>query len=209
MKISAIKIFISLIAIVWFQIAEATPNAGETLLDQVVGWCKQKNSIEADYTLTAGGESAAGTMVVTGKRFTIKSAIIDIWFDGKTQWTLNPSINETTVTEPTEEELQQVNPFVIIDAFRHAYDVSLMPEQEPSKVQTILLTPKDNSADIRRVEIAVPKGYLYPLRIVLRMSNGETCTLALKRIIRGVEYTDSTFRYDPSTHPSTKVIDMR
>ncbi|MCM1110714.1 MAG: outer-membrane lipoprotein carrier protein LolA [Clostridium sp.] len=187
----------------------AAAGSGDDLLDRVVAWCKAKGSIETDYTVTSGEETMAGTMIVNGTRFAVRSAMIDSWYDGKTQWTYNPNVNEVTLTEPEGEELQQINPFAIIDAFRHAYNVELAPQQESSKFNTLVLTPKQGNQDIRRVDISVPKEALYPSRIVIRMSSGEVLTLNMRRFVRGVAYDDSTFRYDPSSHPKAKTVDLR
>lgn len=189
-------------------IAAATP--GDALLDKVVAWCKAKNSIEADYTISSDGESLAGNMIVSGNKFRVKSTMIDSWFDGTTQWTYNPSVNEVSVSEPTPDEIQQINPFAIIDAFRHAYNVALGGGDTPnSKFDLLILTPKTNNADIRRVEISVPKQAAYPSRIVIRMASGEVVVLNMKRFIRGTSFTPSTFVYDPALHPKAKTIDLR
>lgn len=200
----------ALMLAVWPILANAG-NAGEELLDKIVEWCRAKNSIDADYTFTSGGESFAGNMIVNGNRFRVKSAIIDSWFDGTTQWTYNPTANEVSISEPTAEEIQQINPFAIIDAFRSSYDISLTDagKSPGSRFDLIRLTPKDPNADIRRVDISVAKGACQPSRIVIKLANGETCVLTMKRFIRGNNYSDATFTYDTSLHPSAQIVDLR
>lgn len=182
-------------------------NNGSQIIDRIVSWSKAKGSVAVDYTIKSGGESMAGNMIVSGNKFRVKSALIDSWFDGTTQWTYNPATNEVSITEPTDEEIQQVNPFAIIDAFRNAYNITATDAK--GKFDKIVLTPKDPKAEIRRVDISVAKGTSYPSRIVIKLASGEVCVLNMSRFIRGTKYTPETFRYDKSLHPSATVVDLR
>lgn len=202
------KTLLTLFAAALALAAEAA-GSGEKLLDQVVAWCSEKPTIAVDYKITSGGETLTGNMIVEGKRFRVKSAMIDSWFDGKTQWTYSPSTNETSISEPTDEEIQQINPFAIINAFRDAYNAQLAPGAASDRFRRIILTPKDRHADITRVELSIPKEASYPSRIVVKLASGEVCVLNMSRFIRGASYPPSTFVYDPSAYPGAQTVDLR
>ena len=190
-----------------FTAAAASP--ADELLDKVVEWTSAKKTIEVDYTIGAADSKAEGTIAIDGERFRVMSDIVDAWYDGTTQWAYSPETGEVNITEPTDEELQQINPFVIINAFRRNYTVALKPAEADEKHQVVLFTPKDLSADITRVELSVPKGYYYPARIVVWTASGETIVIYTKRFIRGKRFADADFQYASSIHPEAEIVDLR
>ena len=197
------------LALTFAALTASASDEADTLLDKVVEWTSAKGTVEVDYLLNSGGNSAAGTMAIDGKRFRVLSEVLDTWFDGTNQWSYSPSTGEVTLSVPTDEELQQVNPFVIINAFRRHYTTALKPKEEGSKHRVVLLKPKDETADITRVEVSVPDGYLYPARIVVWTSGGETLAINTTRIIRGKKFSDSDFTYSKSIHPDAEIVDLR
>lgn len=184
-------------------------NSGELLLDKVAEWCKEKGSIECDYTVKSGNEAFNGTLTVSDGRHHMHSAIMDSWFDGTTQWSFNPRTNEVNITTPTDEEIMQANPFAIFDAFRQAYSVGEARSSATGNYRTVTMTAKEKASDIARVDLIVAKDTAYPARIVVRMRSGETITLIIKRIVRGVNYPASAFVYNPASHPDAVTIDFR
>lgn len=200
-----------ILAVVVLSASDAAWSAtsGDELLNKIVGYLKAKNTLEIDYEMSTGGDTFAGTMTISGKRIAVKSGVMDSWYDGTTQWTYNPRTNEVSVTEPTDEEVQQLNPFAIVNAFRSAYNVAMAPKREKSKFDVVYLTPKDPGADISKVEMAVPTGASYPARITMRMKSGDVLIITIRRIIRGVRPTADTFRYSNSLHPGATVVDLR
>ncbi len=184
--------------------------AGEKRLDDIVEWLGAKKTLEVDYSASSKGESISGKMVLAGERFKIESAVMDTWFDGKTQWTYNPSTNEVSITEPTDEEILQVNPLAIINAFKSGYNVNIgQSERQDPRFDLLVLTPKNDDADIKRVEISVAKGVNNPSRIILRMADGSTLVLNLRKFVRGGTFRVSDFTFMPSLHPDAQVIDLR
>ncbi len=201
-------IILTIIAVVANLHAAADDNASR-LLDKVVEWLGEKKTIEIDYTLTSGDQTASGKLVSDGNRFRVMSEVMDTWYDGKTQWTYSPNTGEVTVTEPADEEIQQVNPFAIIEAFRRNYTVGLKPLTSGSTHHVIVMTPNDPSGDISRVEISVPVGYFYPARIAMWTASGEALVINTVRLIRGNRYDASEFTYSPSVHPDAEIVDLR
>jgi len=202
------KIFLSILALLMPFLGYSATEA-DNLLDNMVKWTSARKTVEVDYTLRSGDASAKGTIVIDGKRFRVKSEILDAWYDGTNQWSYSPQTKEVSVTTPSEEELQQINPFSIIAAFRRNYNASLKPTDANATHRVVELTPKDKGSDITKVEISVPVGYLYPARIVVRISSGETLVINTSRIIRGKKFSDNDFVYDRGIYPDAEIIDLR
>ena len=70
---------------------------------------------------------------MSGNKFTIKSPEMEIWFDGKNQWAYSPNTDEVNLTEPTAEELSQINPLSVINRFANNFNASLLPSAKGVK----------------------------------------------------------------------------
>lgn len=202
------KIILSILALLMPFLGYSATEA-DNLLDNMVEWTSARKTVEVDYTIQSGDASAKGTIVIDGKRFRVRSEILDAWYDGTNQWSYSPQTKEVSITTPSEEELQQINPFSIIAAFRRNYNATLKPTDANTKHRVVELTPKDKGSDITKVEISVPVGYLYPARIVVRISSGETLVINTSRIIRGKKFSDNDFVYDRGIYPDAEIIDLR
>ncbi|WP_301904186.1 LolA-like putative outer membrane lipoprotein chaperone, partial [uncultured Duncaniella sp.] len=109
-----------------------------SILDRASAKIRSDKSIAATYTISADGHLHSGTLTIAGDRFILTSPQISSWYDGKTQWTYSTQTGEVNITEPTPEELQQVNPFAIINSFRKLYKASLL--KSPATEKKIKLT---------------------------------------------------------------------
>lgn len=163
-------------------------------------------SISAVYTVSSSAGNVAGNLVVSGQRFRISSPEMSTWFDGTTQWVYSPADREVTVSEPTQEELMQINPFEIINSFRNNYDASTV---STTKSQTVLLLKARNpKAEISRVTLTLDSVTLFPTRIELNGSAGQA-VITLGGVKKGASLPVSDFRFNLKTHPGISVNDMR
>lgn len=168
---------------------------------------QKTTSISADYTFSSQSEQSKGSIISSGDKFYIYSSDLSTWYDGRTQWTYSPATNEVNISEPTPEELQQVNPFAIIKAFRKAYKSSLLKSQNGT--YTIQLLPIDRYASIRKAVVTMDAQSYYPTKIVLSLDNGMQATIGVKNVKTGVNYPRSTFVFSKSKYPHAEIIDLR
>ncbi|MCM1517940.1 MAG: hypothetical protein NC117_04790 [Pseudoflavonifractor sp.] len=164
-------------------------------------------TISASYSITSGNETAAGTIVTSGDKFHITSPQLTTWYDGRTQWTYSPSSGEVNITEPTAEELQQVNPFAIISAFRKTYLGTML--RSAAGTHKIQLLPVDKRASIRKAVITFDSKSLYPTLIQLTTDNNTTATIKVSGVVAGKKYPASTFVFDKKKYPRAEIIDLR
>ena len=131
-----------------------------------------------------------------------------VWYDGKTQWSYSPAINEVNITEPTAEELQQVNPFAIIQAFRRAYKAGYVGKANgvTRQVQLTALNPRD---EIRKAIVTMNTSTLFPASIVLTMTGNKTITIKVSSARVGATLPMSTFRFEKKKAPKAQVVDLR
>ncbi|MDE6484210.1 MAG: hypothetical protein K2L14_02310 [Duncaniella sp.] len=163
-------------------------------------------SISAEYAVVADGRTMNGNITVAGEKFFIDSREIKSWYDGKTQWTYSAEIGEVNVTEPTAEELAQVNPFAIINAFRSNFTARTLSNKDG--VVTVEMLPKV-SGDIKKTILTLNTSTLFPSRIVIYLSSGSVLAINIKSISEGMRLPDSHFRFNPASMPGVEVVDLR
>lgn len=71
--------------------------------------------------ITFGG-TQKGTLLLKGSCFYLDCAGVKSWFDGKTQWSYAQQNEEVTVSNPTAEELQSVNPYALITSYKTLFN---------------------------------------------------------------------------------------
>ena len=156
-----------LLSVVVFVKAIAADTA-DALLGRAADKLRASKSVTAQFTLSAGGNKSAGKIILAGERFHVSTADLTTWYDGNTQWTYVPSADEVNITTPTPEELQQVNPFAIINAFRRSYKASFAGKTATTR--TILLSSTAKAAEIKTVTVTLNTSTLYPIRIAINLS---------------------------------------
>lgn len=182
-------------------------ESASQILDKAAAKIKAQKSIVASYSISADNHTQTGTLTLSGDRFMLSAPGLASWYDGRTQWTYSDHIGEVNVTEPTPEELQQVNPFAIINSFKRTYSATLLKSAAGEK--KISLKANSKQSDIRGVVLTLNSSTLYPTLITLTMSNRKTVTIKINSIRPGGEITPSLFRFDPKKYPGVQVVDLR
>ena len=187
--------------------AQGAVDAAKTL-DAVATKVRTSKSISATYSLTGTNQiSGSGTITLAGERFAMTSPKMSVWYDGTTQWTYSAADNEVNVSEPTAAELQQINPFAIINSFRQTYSAKTLSSTKTSaKIQ---LTAKSTKADIRIATVTVNLSTMLPTQVQLKLASGQTVTLTISNAKIGNALAIDTFRFPKAKYPRAEVIDLR
>lgn len=129
-----------------------------------------------------------------------------VWYDGKTQWTLLPQQGEVNISEPSNEELSQINPFILISNFKKNYNASTL--QKNKTTHKILLKSKIANAQILKAEIAISANQL-PESVKLTLVNGQTINIKISKITLASQLPLSTFRFPQQKYPKIEIVDLR
>ncbi len=76
--------------------------------------------ISADFTVniinkkSKQNESYDGKVWMKGRKFKYSSPDAQMWFDGKNQWVMNNGTDEVNLSNPSESDLEAINPSVFI-----------------------------------------------------------------------------------------------
>lgn len=201
------RILTFIIAVFSAAFVAGAADTADGLLSKAAERLRSAKSVTAQFTLSSGGSKSSGKIILAGDRFHVSTQELSTWYDGKTQWTYSPQAGEVNITEPTPEELQQVNPFAIINAFRRGYKATLAGKT--ANTRTVLLRSSAKNADITTVTLTLNASTHYPTRIVLNMADGTRLSIDVTKVTAGGTLPASTFTFDKRRYPSATVVDLR
>lgn len=132
------------------------------------------------------------------------------WFDGKTLWSYVEENKEVTITTPTTEELQTINPYILLQNYKEKYDCQYKGSYSMARnhdYHLVNLVPKDKR-DKKYIELAISKDYV-PVHIFFK--NGDKIENHIMVISYSFNnnYSDDYFRFDKRKYPDAEIIDMR
>lgn len=199
------KIFTYLIFSAIAVIAFAANPSATKIVEKTLSTIRNAPSITSSMSVTSSGKTMNGSMTLSGDRFAFSSQEMCTWFDGKTLWSYSGNTNEVTLTEPTDEELQEVNPFAYIKAARIGFNHKLISQN--TAVNVVELTPKAKS-DVKKIVVTINKSSNLPSKIAVTSTSGDlVITLTATKIGKGL--SDDTFRFKKANFPNAVIVDLR
>lgn len=208
------KIF--LLAVLGACVAAGTARAqnAREILDKTAAKLKNSGGLQATFEATAfkglnPQGTAVGTIRVQGNRFQIDSDQMSTWFDGTTQWSLLAGSNEVNLTNPTPEEIQQINPYTFVDLYKNGYRLSVSDAtyQGKSCYEVRMVAPRRGSS-ISEMRVTIDRSSYLPHSIRVREGTDWT-RIRVKSLATGKHWADSVFRFDSKKYPGIEVIDLR
>lgn len=193
-------------------VTDATaPNGGATasaaeVLRLGAQAIRKAPSLEAAFTVTTDRGSTSGNILLSGSRFMISTPDLTTWFDGKTQWAYSPAANEVNISEPTDAELQQINPFAIIAGMQTAYTPRRL--KSPVGSDRIELIPK-NQSEYRKIIVTFNGTTHYPSDIAITSDDNSITRIIISNIHTGKKPSDTAFRFNPKRYPEAEIVDLR
>ena len=197
---------IILMLLIAFMGVEAHAVTADEILTDATGRYQTVKSISAQFSMQDNSGMVSGDIVISGDRFHLETPVLKVWYDGRTQWTLVTETNEVNVTEPTVEELQQVNPFAIISAFRNNYKASLL--KSTANEYKIQLVPISSSG-VTSVILQLNRPTLYPKSVEIHSKNTSPIVINVKNVSEGKSLPIGAFMFNQSQYPEAEIIDLR
>jgi outer membrane lipoprotein-sorting protein len=192
-----------MLALLPYCISAQTDAKAAEVLDKVLEDLSD-NGIRADFE---GSET--GFLLLKGEKFYLNNGNVQSWYDGKTQWSYVADTEEVNISHPTLEELQGINPYLILMRYKTDFNYAYKGSQTRNGVKghEIVLTPK-HSEQSEVIRVFISKTY-HPLAMKMEQ-NGQTLSeINVTSYKTDQKLEDGMFRFNKSLFPNAEIIDMR
>ena len=192
-----------MLALLPYCISAQTDAKAAEVLDKVLEDLSD-NGIRADFE---GSET--GFLLLKGEKFYLNNGNVQSWYDGKTQWSYVADTEEVNISHPTLEELQGINPYLILMRYKTDFNYTYKGSQTRNGVKghEIVLTPK-HSEQSEVIRVFISKTY-HPLAMKMEQ-NGQTLSeINVTSYKTDQKLEDGMFRFNKSLFPNAEIIDLR
>lgn len=210
------KLFLLLLCVLGLT-CNLSAQSAKSVLDKTSATFNQKGGIKATFTLKnftgqkQTGTPVTGNILLKGKKFRLNAEGITTWFDGKTQWTFIPENEEVNMTEPTDEELQAINPYNFLNFYKKGftYKFGNTKRFQGKDIFEVTLLAKSNKMDIKQVVLFVEKSSYQLLQIKFRQGTNNWVSITVNSFNGGQKIEDSAFVFTEKDAPGAEIIDLR
>ena len=182
----------------------ATAQTAKSVLDKAAANVSAKEGIRANFKMTGSHGNTSGQIAVKGRKFYATTPMATVWFDGKTQWTYMKNNDEVNISNPTEAQLQAINPYNFINLYKKGYNYTLNKSGNDFVVH---LTATNANAKIKEMFISINKNNYNPTQV--KLLQGKKWTIFDITDLKKQAVADSQFRFNSKDFPSAEVIDLR
>ena len=179
-------------------------QSAKAVLDKAAGTITAQSGVKANFKMTTANGSTSGTIAIKGKKFYATTPQAKVWFDGKTQWTYLKNNDEVNVSNPTEAQLQAINPYNFINMYKRGYTYTM---NTAGSDYVIHLMASNADRKIKELFISVNKKSYQPKQV--KMLQGKKWTTFDINNIKKENIPDSQFRFNAKDFPKAEVIDLR
>lgn len=178
-------------------------QSAQQVLDKTAAVVSNKSGVQASFTISSQQYgNTSGTISVKGRQFHANTNEATVWFDGKTQWTYVKQNDEVNVNNPTQADLQAINPYNFIYLYKQGYQASMTKSG-----QNYVVTLKGNGKSIREMVITISQKTYVPSQI--RMLQNKQWTTITVSGFKTAKLSDSLFRFNRKAYPNAEIIDLR
>src|SRR5690606_13461306 len=116
-----------------------------------------------------------------------------------------------SVSTPTKEELQDVNPTMILTSYQKGYKIKKEEDKKHNGVLVydVSLYPEDREKDYFKINLLIDKQTYQILSIATSGKNGTTTIIKIKKYQDNLNLLDSLFVFDSKKYPGVELIDLR
>lgn len=148
-----------------------------------------------------------GRMLIDGERFRLEYGnIIAVCSAGVLRY--HDSEQETlTISQPTEEELIQINPLHFLRSQGKGFTAKMLPATKGGEV--VGLTPQKRSSGIKQIEITLLSSTGLPSSISIIGEDGARLVVRILSLERVASPKAGTFSLEAKQFPGSEVVDLR
>ena len=200
-KVKAVVTGVLLFHLFTFSPLNASAQTAKSVLDKAAATVTMKDGVKADFKMTG---SMGSTIIIKGKKFHATTPQASIWFDGKTQWTYVKDNDEVNIVNPTEAQLQTINPYNFLNLYKKGYDATL---NSNGNSHVVHLTASSASNKIKELFITIDKKTYHPTQV--KLLQGKKWTIFDVSNLKKQSANDAMFRFNAKDFPHAEIIDLR
>ena len=200
----AVLVFSYLLPLATYLSTSAQAQTAKSVLDKAAATVTMKDGVKADFKMTGSMGSTSGTIIIKGKKFHATTPQASIWFDGKTQWTYVKDNDEVNIVNPTEAQLQTINPYNFLNLYKKGYDATL---NSNGNSHVVHLTASSASNKIKELFITIDKKTYHPTQV--KLLQGKKWTIFDVSNLKKQSANDALFRFNAKDFPHAEIIDLR
>lgn len=199
---------ITLLALLALACGRASAQSATQILDEATAKISRAASVSARFTADNDNLIMSGHLLMAHEKFFMSTGDSGIWYDGQNLWSYSKQSGECNLTEPTETELMEVNPFYIITLHKRNYKASL--KNKGKSECTILLTPVGSASEVKSATLVMDMATKLPKAIDAQFANGTSLHITLSNVVLGTAApAKSKFQFPAASYPGVEVIDLR
>ena len=179
-------------------------QTAKSVLDKAAANITVKEGVKANFKMNGGIGNTSGTILIKGKKFHATTPKAIVWFDGKTMWTYLKDNEEVNVSNPTEAQLQTINPYNFINLYKSGYNSTL---NTTDNTYVVHLTSNAKAQKIKELFITIDKKSYHPTQV--KLLQGKSWTIFDITDLSKSKIADSQFRFNAKDFPKAEVIDLR
>lgn len=194
----------------------AQQESAKGILDKTSSVFRKAGGIDAGFTIKIKMKAqpdgtVTGNIRLKGEKFMLKTADAVTWFDGTTQWSYQVRNEEVSVSNPTEEELQGINPYALLSIYQKGFNSAMGSTKlfSGKAVYEVVLTATDKRNEISRLKLYIARDTYQLLYIYVGLRNGDRNEITITSYKDGLKMDDSLFVFDKKQYPRAEVIDLR
>lgn len=187
--------------------AAPTRQSAAEVMRKAAEKLRASHAIEATFTASHAGSTISGEITISGNKFKLTTPELTTWFDGKTQWAYSSSAGEVNISEPTADELSQINPFEVIGNMQKSFTPRRLAS--PDKIDKIELLPKNNHTEFKKIIISFNASTLLPNEIIFTASDNSVTVISLASVRPVKSLPATTFKFNAKLYPGAEIIDLR
>ncbi|HXB91047.1 MAG TPA: outer membrane lipoprotein carrier protein LolA [Puia sp.] len=197
-------------------LGKSDPDAKKAL-DALSAKLKTFKAVQCNFTLKVEDSkgvaqgSKSGTIALKGTRYHINMGGIQIYCDGKDNWTYDKSSNEVTITK-TDPTSQTISPDKLFTNFydkNYLYKLNEESQIAGHVVQEVELTPIDKTKSFFKALLYIDKTRHVPVSIKWFDKSGNHYTLDTSKLDGNAPLTDAQLTYNKTKFPGAEEVDLR
>ena len=197
------SIIICLLSALSLQVSAQKDVKAKEVLDAVAANYEKSTGTEIIF-----GGTMDGSIILKGEKFVLDCGGIKSWFDRKTLWSYVEENEEVNVSSPTNDELQAINPYMMLGMYRNGFNYVYAGEKNRNGTacKEVVMTPEKNQ-DVKRIVVDV-NSKMEPVYICIEGNNGEKQEIEIRKYLPK-KTDDSMFFFDKAKYPKVEIIDLR